>query len=1064
MAQPIWLTPAGNLGTYPEGVFFQLSLLAENPNPGELFYEVIAGQLPSGVQCEANGLIIGVPKAVVSLQGVPTPVSEDVTSRFAARVYTKKIDGSIDRLADRTFTITISGQDVPEFITPAGEIGQYLDGSALIPGYQIQYTDVDPGDVVTVKLISGELPPGLSISDTGLISGYFQPVSQLGTLAGFSRDGQGFSEYPFDFNTRSTSVNYSFTLEVTDGKGSNIRTFSILVWAQNTMTADNTLLTADNTFITADISNVRSPILLNTPGSIGSYRTDNWFAYRFDGYDFDGGQVTYDIFYSDSVPIPGLTLDPNSGWLYGYIPDLGISQLTFDFVVRVIKNSDTSYYTDYNFNLTLTGAISTDITWLTPSDLGVIDNGSTSTLYVQAVSASSQVLTYRLKSGSDSSLPQGLQLLPSGLIAGRVSFDTFAVDLGTTTFDVTNNDLLLYGQDTTTTFDMVHSFVVNVYSFNGIVNVDKTFTITVKRAYNEPYENLYIQAMPPQNDRDLITSLLQNKDIFRNELLYRNDDPNFGSASNVVYWHAYGLKAATVEDYVASLYENHYLKNLVLGQIKVAQARLNSTGPVIYEAIYCEVIDDLVNQQGQSVSKQVTLPYPVELEDSTQITTVFPNSLINMRDQVIDQIGQISNILPTWMLSKQSNGTVLGFTPAWVIAYAKPGRGDQLAYYIRTKFAGHLNQVDFEVDRYELDRLLTHNWDPIADSVQGAWEPPAAETSFDVLPHYQWGVNDSSFLFNGGSGYAVGDQIVVYGCQLNAQQNSWIWDPAYKGPFITVSNQNLTATAQFALSGEPSLLGTYPIVTNATVMFSVTLAAWSGTLNFTGIGVANHSLDLGNYTGSDTNSVGFYDNGEVWGEGSLISSSVPSFQTAGAVLDVAVDRINDKVYLRVNGGNWNNDPTADPSTATGGIDISYIAGTVYPAISPWRSASAADQLVINTQAQYAVPQGFQFVNGLTDHSNDVLLRVNTVSNTGTILDAFYAGIAPVLTVGQTFIDVVGTNISGSGTGATWDFEVVGEDTTTFDQGSMRFIAPVDMYSQTTVYDKYLKFPYRTILG
>ena len=45
-----------------------------------------------------------------------------------------------------------------------------------------------------------------------------------------------------------------------------------------------------------------------------------------------------------------------------------------------------------------------------------------------------------------------------------------------------------------------------------------------------------------------------------------------------------------------------------------------------------------------------------------------------------------------------------------------------------------------------------------------------------------------------------------------------------------------------------------------------------------------------------------------------------------------------------------------------------------------------------------------------------------------------------------------------------DFEVVGEDTTTFDQGSMRFIAPVDMYSQTTVYDKYLKFPHRTILG
>jgi hypothetical protein len=41
---------------------------------------------------------------------------------------------------------------------------------------------------------------------------------------------------------------------------------------------------------------------------------------------------------------------------------------------------------------------------------------------------------------------------------------------------------------------------------------------------------------------------------------------------------------------------------------------------------------------------------------------------------------------------------------------------------------------------------------------------------------------------------------------------------------------------------------------------------------------------------------------------------------------------------------------------------------------------------------------------------------------------------------------------------------VGADATIFDGSSVRFIAPVDMYSNTTDYDKYLVFPRRTILG
>ena len=205
-------------------------------------------------------------------------------------------------------------------------------------------------------------------------------------------------------------------------------------------------------------------------------------------------------------------MDPGTGWLYGYIPALGLTDNTYDFFVRVYKKDNPTVISNkYNYSLNVIGPIDTDVTWVTDSDLGTIVNGATSTLYVLATNLAGIELQYQLESGSNSNLPQGLQLLPSGEIAGRVSFNTFALDGGTTVFDVTMNDLAITGQDTETTFDMTHSFVVNAYSVNGLIDVDKTFTITVDRVYNQPYENLYIQAMPSEADRVFVNSLLLDR-------------------------------------------------------------------------------------------------------------------------------------------------------------------------------------------------------------------------------------------------------------------------------------------------------------------------------------------------------------------------------------------------------------------------------------------------------------------------------------------------------------------------------------------------------------------------
>jgi hypothetical protein len=671
--------------------------------PDNIFYQLIAGNLPSGMQLNTNGIIVGIPQAAATIQGVPSLVSRDITSKFAVRAYNQKIvNGTaiINRLADRTFEITVSGQDIPIFTTPAGLVAQYYDGS-LVTDLQIEFTDDDPGDVVSVRLLSGSLPPGLSISSQGLITGYIPPLT--------SGDGK---------------YTYTFILEITDGTaiGTSAREFSIIVWSRSIMLADTTLITADNTFITADVGPIYVPLLLNTPGSIGTVRNDNWFAYKFDGIDPSGdADVEYVISNQEPGTLPGLVLDPNTGWLYGAIPDLGLTEFTYTFDIQVRKKSQPEYISNpYNFSLSIIGTVDTDVIWITPSDLGTIINGSISTLYVEAVVSGGQTLQYRLVSGSNSNLPQGLDLADNGDIQGRVSFNTFALDSGTTTFDVNSFS-------SPTTFDMSHTFTVQAYSSDGFVSVTKTFTITVIRLYNEPYDNLYIQAMPPQDDRNLVNSLLQNSEIFQPDLIYRYNDPYFGVAKNITYYHAYGLTASTVLAYVNSLDLNHYWKNLVLGEIKVAQAR-NAVGEIIYEVVYSQIIDDLVNSQGESVSKEVTLPYPINENLSNEIDTVYPNSLINMRDQVIDSVGQISNVLPLWMTSKQTDGQVLGFTPAWVLAYAKPGKGQQLAYYIAENFGDQLNLVDYEVDRYELDRFLSHNWDSVTDE----WVPTPAETTFDV--------------------------------------------------------------------------------------------------------------------------------------------------------------------------------------------------------------------------------------------------------------------------------------------------------------------------------------------
>ena len=1237
MTQPVWITPAGNLGVIPVGVFFQLTLLGELPGePGaELYYTIIAGRLPDGIQCSANGVISGTPDAVASLQGVPTEVGRDTTSKFTVRIYPEEDPTNV---RDRTFTLTVAVIPEPIWLTPPGQIGIYYDSDPV--DFQFEFEEVYTPDTTVVTLIAGALPGGLRLSLDGLLTGYIQPAQNLDAVAGYDISAQDAD--PYDFLSQSISKNYQFTLQVSNGHASSLRTFEIFVYSRSQMQASDAVLSVDvdntidsKTFVTADETTYQAPFLTNaTPSNLGNFRSSNYFAYQFIGEDYVNQPITYAISVNQGAGLPpGPVLDPTSGWYYGYIPDQGTTQIEYSFNIVVYQSeyitptvtithtqattnqitcsgtnqlavgqpitlagalggllANTIYYVNaiisetaiwnttldeiisyqtvftvgstptlitangaanasltiectatssgtnrltcfstenlgvgqavvftgtafggisaaaqtvyyvseissptefkvslypnsivsvtlttatgsmvanmvlasaaYPFTMTITGAVDAEVTWDSPTDLGNIINGSVSMLQVQATNRGGRTMKYRLKSGAYNLLPQGLQLMPSGDIVGRVSFDTFAMDLGATTFDQSfaiNRNLVSLG----TTFDQTYEFTVNAYAedtnqtiykvdsiqinnggsgyssinkptiaigapigasaipavvgpitvsggaitnvsmvpaqgavpgngytsvptvtvtqgFGGsganltavmaatgsqdVISVYKTFRVHVIREYNQPYQNLYIRAMPPPKDRALISSLLDNQEIFPTEYLYRPDDPNFGKSTQVTYTHAFGLAPDTLERYVSSLYENHYWKNLILGEIDTAQAIDPVTGQVVYEVVYSKIIDNLVNSAGESVNKIVTLPYAIvdPADGSTIITSVYPNSLVNMRDQVIDVVGQISTKLPLWMTSKQTNGRVLGFTPGWVIAYVNPGRAKEIAYFIQTYFAQQLNSVDFKVDRYILDRMLSKNWDPTGEYISGHNPPPGP----------------------------VGDVVVGPG----------VWTP--HPPTLTTFDRFST--------GAKTFIGTVSICTSL---------AWS---------------DVNNRSLAYINELGGLD---------------------GVINDVEGKTIIFAKQEDYDGPPGSNYPTADAGWQTwqapfGGV--SGIPDTYFDTLGLDYSTTVPDTPIDQRMAIYTIS-----INPITNCLNLTLTTQTVINNYVQVLDgSFYR---------SAFLYYPST--AGEGlTKISWLFlPTILTNETVFDYNSLKFVVPVDMYNPTDTYDKYLVFPKSNIL-
>lgn len=706
-ASPEITTPQGTLISVEDSTWVEIPIEFTNPLPtNNLRFRLIQGQLPPGLEINSNGIIRGYAK--------PPVAQFNLSSVTAVAIATS----SNTVICDSTSGFTVN--------RPVVFTGTEFGGLVANQTYYIKSIISDTE--FTISTTVGGTTYNLT-NDSGIM---------VITLPTVTVGEPTIQTYSFSVILESDLGNdiQSYSIEVINqtapasiggpGKPANSRPPAIYNTRPPTYNIENDVLNYDYYILPESSDGTTFPLTTNAP--IGTITSDNYFSFKILGNDFDDNVLEY-IF--SELPL-GLEGDQSTGWVTGtpIIADNSVSEFSFNVQVRK-QSKPTVTSSLVRFSFKVSNDITDIVTWLSPQDLGELLNGTVS---ISKVEAESDVdLQYRIVDGE---LPPNLVLLPSGEISGVTAFQP--------------EDFILE-QDQVATFN----FTVEAFSPNfSAIRSTKEFSLSVRILYTEPTETLYIKCTPSLEDRELLDTLLNDNSLIPEEYLYRPEDVNFGKASSIIYEHAFGIFASDLEEYVEAVTKNHYWRKITLGEIKTAIAR-DDDNNIIYEVVYSTVVDNLVNPKGQSISKDIFWPRFIDLNkgpwytSSTDIYTsygevdgeptyytsltsgfariLYPNSLKNMRDQVSQELGQEFNfkLLPKWMTSQQRDGSTLGYTPAWVIAYTKPGFSETVKNNIVNNwkdFLGdpnRLNQINFTIDRFTVDKSATYDYDK--DVSPNAW-------------------------------------------------------------------------------------------------------------------------------------------------------------------------------------------------------------------------------------------------------------------------------------------------------------------------------------------------------
>jgi hypothetical protein len=681
-----WITTSGFLFTATAAISTSVVVVATGSN---ITYSLLSGTLPLGLIFNNTGTV----------SGTAINVLYNTSTNFCVRA-----TDDLGVKKDRTFRIDVDGNTSPVWddaagFLPVGDSGKKYALNNQWVEYQLRTYDLS-ASTVTFNLTKGNLPPGLSLSKNGVISGFIKDKLTFGSpgLSSQSYDTGKFDSFGYDpilsfagsqviVQLVSQPKNYQFDITVDDGDLSSTRTFDIMVVNEDMFRADSVYLNYNDSIIStsnlrANSSYLQIPKFLNG-SDLGTVRADNNIDLDVSAYniDYEVSTMTYAIINGVDIStyLPtGLTLDPVQGHIYGYLPYQPAYTRTYNFTVSATKfnfQTESTISVVNTFTLKVAGNVFSSIEWLTDNDLGRIDAGLVSELYVEAREISADYnIKYQITQGN---LPNGLTLAQDGTITGRADFNP-----GTFSFAVLASDIY------------------------GLTGISRTFTINVSIENNYPTTQIYVRPFLKSSDRDLYQKFITDQYIFNPSMIYRYFDSNFGIQKDIKMFLEYGIELVDLSYYASALNQNFYRKDLYFGNLQVAEAK-NDAGDVLYEVVYIDIVDT----QSNTTSNVTSVFY----DDLGKVRN--PASIPNMKKQLEsiqllkdDDYTTIRNneySLPLFMRTPQgSKYSPANYIPLVVLCYAQPGQGIRIINRIkRSDF--NFNQFNFDVDRVVVENNST---------------------------------------------------------------------------------------------------------------------------------------------------------------------------------------------------------------------------------------------------------------------------------------------------------------------------------------------------------------------
>ena len=147
------------------------------------------------------------------LTGIPAEVSKRTRYTFVVRATAGT------QITDRTFYLDVEGADAPTFTTASGRlqlddststgVHWVLDGASI--NFQMFATDSDTraGQQLVYEIVQGELPPGITMSSTGLISGIVQLTEDefAAPRGGYDNPNENYDNVVYDLTVNTRSIN-----------------------------------------------------------------------------------------------------------------------------------------------------------------------------------------------------------------------------------------------------------------------------------------------------------------------------------------------------------------------------------------------------------------------------------------------------------------------------------------------------------------------------------------------------------------------------------------------------------------------------------------------------------------------------------------------------------------------------------------------------------------------------------------------------------------------------------------------------------------------------------------